>query len=120
MPKVDERAEVDQLGTAVGGQPHVARADVAMHQAMRVEQRERRGDVAQVAARFAVRQRRELLQVLPVEQLHRVVRPLLGEAVVVDLDDARVLEPHQRVVLALEQRLERAALGTRPRWSAAA
>ena len=81
-----------------------------MHQAMRVQQRERRRDVAQMAAGLAIRQRCELLQVLPVQQLHRVVRTVFGQTVVVDLDDARVLEPHQRVVLAFEQRLVHATL----------
>ena len=36
-----ERTEVDQLGTTIGGQPHVAGADVAMHHAMGMDQRER-------------------------------------------------------------------------------
>jgi hypothetical protein len=42
------------------------------------------------------------LQVGAVEELHRVVGAVLSQAVVVHLDDARVLEAHERVVLALE------------------
>ena len=49
------------------------------------------------------RQRRSLAQVAPVEELHRVVRPRLVDAVVVDLDDPRVRELRQRVKFALEE-----------------
>jgi len=66
-----------------------------------------------MAAGFTVRQRSSLLQVLPVQQLHRVVRTLVGEAIIEDFDDAGVLEPHQRVELALEQGFEGTAPGTR-------
>src|SRR4249919_3647347 len=66
-----------------------------------------------MAAGFTVRQRSSLLQVLPVQQFHRVVRTLVGEAIIEDFDDAGVLEPHQRMELALEQSFKGAALGTR-------
>ena len=88
----------------------VARTHVAMHQPVRMEQRERRGHVARVAARVAVGHLAELVEVSTLEQLHRVVRPGFGDAVVVDLDDARVLQAHERVVLALEQRFDLLAL----------
>jgi len=61
-------------------------------QAARVEQRERCGDVAQVVAGLAIRQRRCLPHVLPLEQFHRVVGADLIDAIVEDPDDARVIE----------------------------
>ena len=85
------RAEVDQLGATVARAAHVARADVAVQQPARVQQRERRAHVEQQRARFAPRQRRALAQVAAVEQLHRVVRrPAVVQPVVVDLDHARM------------------------------
>ncbi|HKP56898.1 MAG TPA: hypothetical protein VJV78_09260 [Polyangiales bacterium] len=105
-----QRAEVDQLDAAVASQPNVAWRNVTVHEPVAVDQRERRRDIAQVFACVVDRRRRALLQVAAVQQLHGVVGAVLGQTIVVYLDDARVLEPQQRVVLALEQRLEHAAL----------
>ena len=44
------RAEVDQLGASVARAAHVARADVAVHEPARVEQRERRAHVESSSA----------------------------------------------------------------------
>jgi hypothetical protein len=73
-----------------------------------VQDRERARDVAQQRARLAPRQLAALAQIRAVEQLHRVVRAERVDAVVVDLDDAGMLELRERVVLALEQRGEHA------------
>jgi hypothetical protein len=100
------RAEVDQLGAAVAGAAHVARGEVAVEQPARVQDRERGGDVAQEDAGLAPGQLAALAQVLPVEPFHRVKRVAAVDAVVVDLDDARMRELAERVVLALELRGE--------------
>jgi hypothetical protein len=108
-----QRAEVDQLRAAVRRAPQVARADVAVDHAPRVDQRERRRRVAQQHA--AVLNARRLLaerlaRVGALEQLHRVVRALPVHAVIEHADDARVRQLHERVVLALEHRLQRRVL----------
>ncbi len=74
-----------------------------MHQAVRSEERQGRRDVAQMSARLPVWERRQRVEIGAVEELHRVVRSTGVNAVVVRLDDARVLEQHERVVFALEQ-----------------
>ena len=69
-----------------------------------MQQRERRAHVVDQRARLAPRQRRALGEVAAVEQLHRVERPGFVEAVVVDLDHARMRELRERVELGFEQR----------------
>src|SRR5690606_25757988 len=96
----------------------VGGSEIAMEQAVRVQQAEGGGDVAQVATGFRVRKGRERSQVLTVEQLHRVEGAVLVDPVLVDLDDGRVTQTCERVVFpakeqrrrfafALEQALER-------------
>jgi hypothetical protein len=106
----DERAEVDQLGAAVRRAPDVAHAEVAMDQAPRMDQRQRRCRVAQpeadlLHARRALAQR--LACVGALEQLHRVVGIAVVDAVVEDAHDARMRELDEGVVLALEHRAQR-------------
>ncbi len=98
------RAEIDELGPAVTRAADVARTDVAMHQPSRMNERERGADLVRECAGLTPRHGREVAQVAAVEQLHRVVRALGVEPVIVDLDDARVRELRERVKLALEQR----------------
>jgi hypothetical protein len=69
-----------------------------------VNQGERRADVVEQHARVTPRHRRAFAEVFPLEELHRVVRTRGVDAVVVDLDDARVGQLRERVKLALEQR----------------
>src|SRR5260221_1301770 len=98
-----QRTEVDELASAVFGGTHVPRGQVSMEQSVRMKERERRCYVAQVAARLSVWKRRECSEIVALEQLHRVVRPSRVDAVVVHLDDPRVLQQNQRVVLLAEQ-----------------
>jgi hypothetical protein len=74
-----------------------------MHRPPRVKERQRRTDVARDGARLSPVGWDELLQVAPVEELHRVVGTLVIQSIVVDFDDARVPELGERVKLALEQ-----------------
>jgi hypothetical protein len=91
-----------------------------------VQQRERRRDVAEQATGHAIGQRGCLSHVLPFEQLHRVVRADLVDAVIEHANDAWVIEPRQDLVFALKgfnlrqlvrrvavQALERAVLARR-------
>jgi hypothetical protein len=96
--------EVDQLGRAGQRTTHIARADIAVNQTPRMDQGERGTDVEEQRASFTPGHRRPFAQVLPFEQLHRVVRPVGIQAVVVDFDDSRVCELGEGVELALEQR----------------
>jgi hypothetical protein len=68
-----------------------------------MQQRQRGRDVAQVAASRAHFQRCELPEIGSLQELHRVVRALLVDAVLVDLDDARVAERREHVKFAFEQ-----------------
>jgi hypothetical protein len=104
-----EHAEVEELGAPLLGEAHVARPDVAMDQAARVDERERRGDLADDAAGDVDGCAAERPEVLPVEQLHRVERGPLAGRIVVDLDDVRVRETRHGVELAPEA--ERVRLG---------
>ena len=99
------RAEIEQLRASVLGTAYVAARHVAVQQPARVQDRERGRHVAQQRARLAPWQPPPLVEVRAAEQLHRVVGAELVDAVVVDLDDPRMRELRQRVVLALEQRL---------------
>ena len=96
------RAEVDELRPAVGGAAHVARADVTMDEAPRMDERERRAHVVDQRARLLPPERAQLPQIAALEQLHGVVGTGLVHSVVVDLDDARVRQRRQHVKLALE------------------
>jgi hypothetical protein len=69
----------------------------------KLQQRQRRADVARQRARALPRHGRLLLQVAAVEQFHRVERALLVDAVVVHRDHAWMGQVRQRVELALEQ-----------------
>ena len=105
-------SEVDELGAAVRGAPDVARAHVAVDEAARVEERERRADAVEQRACLSPRQRASRAQIAAVEQLHRVERALRIHAIVVHPDDVRVRKRGERVKLALEHRLALApALG---------
>src|SRR5260370_589532 len=81
---------------SLGGDEHVVRLDIAVHDPMPVREPQRREDLARVLddhrdRRVAAR-KDELLERTPVEVLHRdVVRPL-RLAAVVDRDDVRVGE----------------------------
>jgi hypothetical protein len=72
-------------------------------QPARVEQRQRRRDVPQVAAGFAIGEGRQVAQIRAIEELHGVVRAVAIDAVLVHFDDARVPELGERVKLVLEQ-----------------
>ena len=85
-----QRAEVDQLGVAVAGAADVSRAYIAMQQAARVEQCERRTDLQHQRADPQGAQRRKPLEVAAIEQLHGVEGARLVDPVVIDIDDARV------------------------------
>lgn len=111
-PKRSKRTEIDELGAPVRGEAHVRGAHVAMNQTARMQEREGRRYVAQVGAEFANGQLGRRGEIPAAQQLHRVVRPLGVDPVVVHLDDRRVPEPRQGGVLALEQRRQ---LGTRTR-----
>ena len=82
---------------------HVARTDIAVHRPARVQQRQRGTNIAGDRAGFAPSHGCEFVQVAAVQQLHRVVRPVLVDRVVVYLHDAWVHELRERVVLAFEQ-----------------
>ena len=110
-------AEVEQLAAAFGGDAYVPRAHVAVEQMPGVEQRERRRHVPEITACVPIRCRRDVRQVLPVEQLHRVERSAV-DAVVVNANDARVREGRERVVLALEEHRRRLAAMLERRFSA--
>ena len=99
-----QRAEVDQLALALAGAPDVGGTHVAVDQAARVDQCQRGADTAKQGARLAPRHRGSRAQVAPIEELHRVIRPGLVDAVVVDLDDLWVRELRQRVKFAFEER----------------
>ena len=99
------RAEVDQLGPAVAA----CSARCAGSRSRWTSRRECSSASTEHTSRASAQaarhgDRRELVQVAAVEQLHRVVRADLVDAVVVDLDDARMGELRERVELALEQR----------------
>ncbi len=98
----DQRAEVDQLAVPIRRHPHVGRTQVAVNQPPSVQEGERRRDVAEQGAGFAVGQRGCLSHVLPFEQLHRVVGADLVDAVVEHTDDSRVIEAGQDLVFTLE------------------
>ena len=109
-----QRAEVEQLAAPVARHPYVARAQIAVEQSARVQERQRRRDVAQLLARFAVRHGRRVAHVVPREQLHRVVRALLVDSVVEDPDDSWMIERRQDMKLALERlHVERVVLRLR-------
>jgi hypothetical protein len=97
-------AEVDELRETVVGTADVARAQIAIHHAPRVHERQRRADIATEGARGLPGNGRLALEVSAVEELHRVVRPSGVHAVVMDLDDARMAQLGQREELALEER----------------
>jgi hypothetical protein len=68
-----------------------------------MDQRERRADARQERAGFPPGQRGALAQVAPVEELHRVVRSGLVDAIVVNFDDPRVRQLRERMKFALEE-----------------
>ena len=76
-----------------------------MHEATRVKERERGRDVAQDDAQLTQPDVLGVAQIATVEDLHRVERPLVVDAVVVRLDDPRMAEARQRVELATEAQL---------------
>ena len=80
-----------------------------MYEPARVEERERRGDVAQHHAQLAEADVLGVAQVAAVEDLHRVERPVLVDAVVVGLDDPRMTEARERVELTAEAQLRAAS-----------
>jgi hypothetical protein len=76
-----------------------------MHEASRVQEGQRRGDVTQQQTRGRRGQRRQIAQVLPLEELHRVVEARRIDAEIERLDDAWVPQGRERVKLsAKEQR----------------
>jgi len=84
---------------------NIAWSDVAVDQTARVHDSERRGHVAQHAARFSPRERREATHARARQEFHQVVRHSAVERVVVDAHDARVCQLGQRAVFSLEERL---------------
>jgi len=96
-------AKIEELAATRLGLAHVARADVAVNEALGVEKCERRCDIAQVQTRVGNAGDTTLTQVGAAEQLHRVVRATLVEAVVVHRHDERVAKPCKCVVFSLEQ-----------------
>jgi hypothetical protein len=105
-----QRAEVDQLAATLGGAPQVTGAHVAVHHAARVDQRQRRGQVAEQLTDLPLVERRVLDRVARVpafQQLHRVVRCVAVLPVLEGSHDAWMRELHEGVVLALEHRLHR-------------
>ncbi len=104
---VGQNAEVDQLRVPVGRAAHVSWGQVAVDDPANVEEREGPGHVAeQPADLFYLRLADQVLEVLPVEELHRVERAARRvHRVVVDLDDPRVGEVRQGVELAAEAEL---------------
>ena len=99
-----ERAEVEQLAVPVGRHADVRGAEIPVNEAPRVEQREGGRDVTQVQAPGTEGQRRRSPHVVPFEELHRVIRADLVDAVVVDTNDPRVVEAGEDLVFALERR----------------
>src|ERR1700742_3058852 len=70
-----------------------------------MEQRQGGADVACQSTSAPPLDRRRLVQIAAVEQLHRVEGALAVDAVVVSRDDARVLQVAQGEVLAFEEQL---------------
>ena len=75
-----------------------------MHQTPRMEQRQRRADVARESTRGTPVERRAILQVAAIEQFHRVVRLLTVDSVVEDRHDTRMGELCECMILVLEVR----------------
>jgi hypothetical protein len=98
-----ERAEIDQLGLALGGEAHVGWRQIAVDQPARVYERQRGGHVTKDGAGFPHRLGLLTRQILARQELHRVVRALTIDAVVVDLDDAGMRQIDQVPILVLEQ-----------------
>jgi hypothetical protein len=74
-----------------------------MDQAPRVQRGQRGGHLAGVPRSGAIVEPALMAEILPLEQLHHVVRSERVGAVVVDLHDVRVLDGGERVVLELEE-----------------
>jgi hypothetical protein len=98
------RAEVDQLGATFARALNVLRREVSMEQASRVQERDRGTDIAQQRARLRPRQRRERVEVLAVQQLHRVVRAFSIGPEVMHRDHVRMRQLRERAELLLEER----------------
>ena len=93
------------FASAVAGAPDVGRAHVAVDEMARVDESESRSWTPR-RSRACCRRHGQgcaSAEVAPVEELHRVIGARRVDAVVVDLDDARVRELRQRLELALEQ-----------------
>ena len=107
-------AEVEQLGHAVGAHQHVGRLDVAVHDALVMRVRQRRGDLLQ--------EQQALLQIQilpltpqverkPLHELHdEVAAAILGHAAAEQARDVRVVERVQHLALQLEALQHRVAV----------
>ena len=103
-------AEVHQIGEVVGGEQHVLRLDVAVHQAVGVRVVERRGDLANDRHRPPRRQRTDMpqqrRQAVALDQPHVDVEHAVDLAEVVHRDDVRLLQPGRDFRLPAEPLLE--------------
>ncbi len=116
-------AEVHHLDVTIGGQHHVRRLEIAVHDAPLAGKFEGFGDLRSDLERFGQRHRaarESILQRLALDQLHRNERMLVGRTGVVHLRDEGVIEarggvgfPNQALArdrigrLTLGQKLER-------------